>query len=154
MTNNIDSLFTEEDHEELNKIQEVRKNLLKNIGLKNFIEIIRTLIDKSENYEFTSASKRKFISLVTPVFVIRKKNWQFNPRNGSEDDQINKITREITNEILDSTTAAIIQLINSDDHLKEIYGNISETLRGLLWTTIFEIRVSLKDNIIYMKYCI
>jgi len=154
MANNIDKLFNEEDIEELNQIQMLRKNLLKNIGLPRFIEIIKSLIDQSEDYEFTSASKRKFISLNTPIFVIRRKNFEYNPAIGSDDEQINAITKEITHEILDKTTEAILIVISNDEQLKELYGNISETIKGLLWTTIFEIRVSLKDNIIYMRYCI
>jgi len=158
MANNLDELFTDEDRNELEQIQKMRKNLLKNIGIVNFIDLIRNLIDDSEHYEFTSASKRKFININTPIFTIRKKDFVYNEKDyktqGNKDDKINEIVGEITKEILDKTTAAILTIINQDEELKAIYGDINETLRGLMWTTVFEIRVSLKDNIIYMRYCI
>jgi hypothetical protein len=158
MANNLDELFTDEDRNELEQIQKMRKNILKNIGIANFIDLIRNLIDDSEHYEFTSAAKRKFISINTPIFTIRKKDFVYNEKDyrtqGNKDDKINEITKEITKEILDKTTTAILNIINSDEELKKIYGDINETLRGLMWTTVFEIRVSLQDNIIYMRYCI
>lgn len=159
MTNTtIDELFTEDDKKELDQIQKIRKNILKNIGIKNFIDLIRNLIDDSEHYEFTSASKRKFININTPIFTIRKKDYNPDPAiyNSSvkSNDEINRIVKEINKDILDKTTEAILGIINSDEDLKNIYGDISTSLKGLLWTTIFEINVSLKDNIIYLRYCI
>lgn len=158
MSNKLDNLFTEEDKNDLELIQRMRRNLLKNIGIKNFIELIRNLIDDSEHYEFTSASKRKFININTPIFTIRKKDFIYNEKDfkseKNKDDKINEIVYEINKEILDNTTNAIISIINSDEELKSLYGNINESLKGLLWTTVFEIRVSLKDNIILMRYCI
>jgi hypothetical protein len=158
MPNNLENLFTEEDTQELEQIQKMRKNILKNIGLSNFIDLIRNLIDDSEDFEFTSASKRKFISLNTPIFTIRKKGYIYDEKRLSKKSEqsieINKIVKEINEQILDKTTLAILTIINEDETLKKIYGDINETLRGLLWTTVFEIKVSLKDNIIYMRYCI
>lgn len=158
MSTTIDNLFTEEDEMELEQLQKMRKNILKNIGIKNFIDLIRNLIDDSENFEFTSAAKRKFININTPVFTIRKKNFVFDEKkfksDKEQDDAINQIVKDITHEILDNTTSKIIEIINSDEDLKKIYGDINDSLKNMLWTTIFEIRVSLKDNIIYMRYCI
>lgn len=158
MEKTIDTLFTDDDINELEQIQNIRKNILKNIGVKNFIDLIRNLIDDSEDFEFTSATKRKFININTPVFTIRKKNYKFDESKyktqKSKDEEINRIIKDITLQILDKTTLAILTIINSDEELKKIYGDISETLKDLLWTTVFEIKVSLKDNIIYMRYCI
>lgn len=158
MSNNIDNLFSEEDEKELEQIQKIRKNILKNIGIKNFIELIKNLIDDSEHYEFTSAAKRNFININTPIFTIRKKDFVYDEKKfkteKAKDNEINNIVKEITHEILDNTTQCILDIINSDEKLKEIYGDINESLKNLLWTTIFEIRVSLKDNIIYVRYCI
>lgn len=158
MANNIDELFTEEDKNELEQLQKVRRNLLKNIGIKNFIDLLRNLIDDSEHYEFTSAAKRKFINLNTPIFTLRRKGFVYNEKDfktdGAKNDKINEIVKEINDEILSNTTSAILHIINEDEELKKIYGDINESLKGLLWTTIFEIRVSLPDNIIYMRYCI
>ena len=158
MEKTIDTLFTDNDINELEQIQNIRKNILKNIGIKNFIDLIRNLIDDSEDFEFTSATKRKFININTPVFTIRKKNYKFDESKyktqKSKDEEINRIIKDITLQILDKTTLAILTIINSDEELKKIYGDINETLKDLLWTTVFEIKVSLKDNIIYMRYCI
>ena len=158
MEKTIDTLFTDDDINELEQIQNIRKNILKNIGVKNFIDLIRNLIDDSEDFEFTSATKRKFININTPVFTIRKKNYKFDESKyktqKSKDEEINRIIKDITLQILDKTTLAILTIINSDEELKKIYGDISESLKDLLWTTVFEIKVSLKDNIIYMRYCI
>lgn len=158
MANNLDNIFTEDDKNELEQIQKMRRNILKNIGIANFIDLIRNLIDDSEHYEFTSASKRKFININTPIFTIRKKDFVYNEKDykyqKNIDDKINEIVAEINKEILDKTTESILLIINSDAELKELYGEINKTLRGLLWTTVFEIKVSLKDNIIYMRYCI
>lgn len=158
MEKTIDTLFTDNDINELEQIQNIRKNILKNIGVKNFIDLIRNLIDDSEDFEFTSATKRKFININTPVFTIRKKNYKFDESKyktqKSKDEEINRIIKDITLQILDKTTLAILTIINSDEELKKIYGDINETLKNLLWTTVFEIKVSLKDNIIYMRYCI
>jgi len=158
MKNNIDKLFNEEDTNELEQIQRLRKNILKNIGIKNFIDLIRTLIDESEDYEFTSASKRKFININTPIFTIRKKGFVYNEKDyrseKAKDDKINSIVNEINHEVLEKTTEHILDIICSDPDLKALYGDMNESLKNIIWTTVFEIRVSLTDNIIYMRYCI
>lgn len=155
MAENIEELFSEEDVNELEQIQKLRRNILKNIGIKNFIDLIRDLIDQSDDFEFTSASKRKFININTPIFVIRKKNYTYKASNAEqEDNEINQIVKDITYQILDKTTNSILSIIETDEELKELYGNINENLKGLLWTTVFEVKVSLEDNIIYLRYCI
>lgn len=158
MENNIDKLFNEEDTNELEQVQRLRKNILKNIGIKNFIDLIRTLIDESEDYEFTSASKRKFININTPIFTIRKKGFVYNEKDyrseKAKDDKINSIVNEINHEVLEKTTEHILDIICSDPDLKALYGDMNESLKNIIWTTVFEIRVSLTDNIIYMRYCI
>lgn len=155
---NLEQLFTEEDKRELKQMQELKKNILKNIGINNFINMMRDIIDESKLYEFTSATKRKFININTPIFTIRKINYTADPKiinnDKSLNEEINNIVSEINKDILDKTTKKILNLIQEDEKLKEIYSNISEDLKDIIWTTVFEIRVSLKDNIIYMRYCI
>jgi len=154
----LDDLFTEEDMQELQQAQDLRKNILKNVGIKNLIDIIRDIIDNSKDYEFTSATKRKFISTNTPIFTIRKKDYKPDPKKIKNqtyiDNEIDNIVREINREILTNITDKIIQLIQEDEKLKEIYNNLSEDLKDIIWSTVFEIRCSIQDNIIYLRYCI
>lgn len=155
---NLDSLFTDEDREDLAQIQNIRRHILKNIGINNFINMMREIIDDSEKFEFTSATKRKFININTPIFTIRKIDYKPDQKLINNDKYINSeisnITSEINKDILSHTTKKILDFIQTDEHLKEIYSNINEDLKDLIWTTVFEIRCSIKDNIIYIRYCI
>lgn len=155
---NLDSLFTDEDREDLAQIQNIRRHILKNIGINNFINMMREIIDDSEKFEFTSATKRKFININTPIFTIRKIGYKPDQKLINNDKYINSeisnITSEINKDILSHTTKKILDFIQTDEHLKKIYSNINEDLKDLIWTTVFEIRCSIKDNIIYIRYCI
>lgn len=155
---NLDSLFTDEDREDLAQIQNIRRHILKNIGINNFINMMREIIDDSEKFEFTSATKRKFININTPIFTIRRIDYKPDQKLINNDKYINSeisnITSEINKDILSHTTKKILDFIQTDEHLKEIYSNINEDLKDLIWTTVFEIRCSIKDNIIYIRYCI
>lgn len=154
----LESLFTKEDKEELSQLQNIRRHILKNIGINNFINMMREIIDESKEFEFTSATKRKFININTPIFTIRKIGYKVDEKKINQSNYINneisKIVNEINKDILSHTTAKILDFIKTDEHLKEIYSNINEDLKDLMWTTVFEIRCSIKDNIIYIRYCI
>lgn len=159
INNNLDIYMSEEDKNDIANLQFIRKNLLKNIGIKNFINMMRDIIDNSEKFEFTSAAKRKFINEITPVFTIKLKD--FTPLTARQlndikyvDNEINKIVGLVNNDILRHTTESILKLIENDETLKKIYSKFDEDLKGLMWTTIYEIRVSIKDNIINVRYCI
>lgn len=159
INNNLDIYMSEEDKNDIANLQFIRKNLLKNIGIKNFINMMRDIIDNSEKFEFTSAAKRKFINEITPVFTIKLKD--FTPLTARQlndikyvDNEINKIVSLVNNDILRHTTESILKLIENDETLKKIYSKFDEDLKGLMWTTIYEIRVSIKDNIINVRYCI
>lgn len=156
----LDNLFTEEDKREIEKIQEIRHNILKYIGIKNFIDMMRELIDNSKYFEFTSATKRKFINENTPIFTIKCKNYKPNKQKILKkdmtyiDSEINQIVKKINEDILKKTTKKILDYVEKDVKLKDLYGNLDEDTKFVLWTTIFEIKVSLQDNIIYLRYCI
>ena len=159
INNNLDIYMSEEDKNDIANLQFIRKNLLKNIGIKNFINMMRDIIDNSEKFEFTSAAKRKCINEITPVFTIKLKD--FTPLTARQlndikyvDNEINKIVSLVNNDILRHTTESILKLIENDETLKKIYSKFDEDLKGLMWTTIYEIRVSIKDNIINVRYCI
>lgn len=159
MSETLDTIMTDEDRNDLAQLQFLRKNLLKNIGIKNFIDMMRNIIDNCEKFEFTSATKRKFINEITPIFTIKLKDFkpltarQLNDKH-YVDTEINRIVGLVNDDILKHTSEEIIKLIENDEKLKEIYSNINDDLRGLMWTTIYEIRVSVKDNIINVRYCI
>lgn len=157
-TEKLEEMFTEDDLNELNQIQTIRKNILRNIGIENFIELVREIIDESKNFEFTSAIKRKFINVNTPIFTIRKIGYAADKSKFNNEDyinsEINKIVAEINEDILRNTTTKILEFIQTDEKLKEIYSNLNEDLKDILWTTVYEIKVSVKDNIIYIRYCI
>lgn len=156
----LDSIFSQEDKEEMEKIQSIRRNILKYIGITKFIDIVRDLIDKSKYFQFTSATKRKFINTHTPIFTIKYINPKFNEKminsNNQKyiDKEINNTVVLINNDILKNVSISILEIINNDVNLSKIYESLDEDIRFFLWSTIFEFKVSLKDNIIYMRYCI
>lgn len=154
----LDVYLTEEDKREFETLQNIKNNILKNLGIKNFINIVRDIIDESKLFEFTSAIKKKYINEITPIFTIRYLNLKIDNNRINDvsytDNIINNIVMIINNDIIKKITDKMIEFMNTDENLKAIYSNLKEDLKGLLWSTVFEVKVSLRDNIIQMRYCI
>ena len=154
----LDDLITDEDIKEMNMILEMKKSLLNLIGLENFIDFMRDIIDNSEHFEFTSDIKRKFIDKNNPIFLIRMKDLQIDKKKTDDisyqNSKLSEITSFIKEDILKKTTKYFVDYANNNDKLKKQFDDIDGFIQNIMWTTMYEIKISLVDNIIYLKYCI
>lgn len=155
---NLDDMITDEDIKQLNDFYDIKKNVIANIGIENFIDFIRQIIDSSKSFEFVSDDKRKFIDRITPIFVIKLKEFKPNINELNNPKYLNDVSREITNrinsEILKETTRYILDFIKSNKKINDKFDSLDDEIKSLFWTNVYEIRCSIKDNIIYLRYCI
>lgn len=155
---NLDDMITDEDIKQLNDFYDIKKNVIANIGIENFIDFIRQIIDSSKSFEFVSDDKRKFIDRITPIFVIKLKEFKPNINELNNPKYQNDVSREITNrinsEILKETTRYILDFIKSNKKINDKFNSLDDEIKSLFWTNVYEIRCSIKDNIIYLRYCI
>ena len=159
MIENNTLLTEEEDLENLNKFITYRNNLMYSIGIDNFINKMREIIDESEYFEFRSLKSRNYINKEKPIFVLKVKsnyNKKFEGKNFSDNRVADEITSEITEllrkSIINKISEFIINHIQNDESLKKIFDSFDSNLKNLCATNIFGIRNSIADNMIYLEY--
>ena len=159
MIENNTLLTEQEDLENLNKFVSYRNNLMYSIGIDNFINKMREIIDQSEYFEFRSLKSRTYINKERPIFILKIKNdynKKFEGKNFSDTKVADEITSEITEllqkSIIDRMSEFIINHINTNEELKKIFESFDSTLKNLCATNIFGIRNSIMDNMIYLEY--
>lgn len=153
-------IITEEkDIEDLKKFITYKNNLMHSIGINNFINKMKEIIDNSKHFEFRSLKSKMYINKDRPIFILKIKD-EYNKKIIEENfDDLNvadKITSKITDfikeDIIFKVSKFIMDCIQNDKELKECFDSFDETLKDLCASNVFGIRNSIKDNIIYLEY--
>jgi len=149
----------EEDIEILNKFITYRNNLMYSIGIDNFINKMREIIDNSKYFQFRSDNSRKFINKERPIFILKVKNEynkEFEGKNFNNESVADEITSTVTrwlqDDIIKNMSSFIQDHIANNEDLKLVFDSFDSNLKNLCASNIFGIRNSIKDNMIYLEY--
>lgn len=98
----LNQTLSTDEKQELLEILTFKNNLLAYIGMDNFIDEIRNIINDSKSFEFRSANAEKFIKATKPIFILKLKDLSLIPTgNKLSDDDINKFRTTAMNLIGD-----------------------------------------------------
>lgn len=155
MRNNRDVLVNEEkDIRDLQLLMRVRNNIMNYVDLENTVDIIREVINKSENFSFRSKQAEQFIDTKKPVFVIKlddkdlhaknKKSFEGSP--GEYEEYLREYEEDVADkldkEVLKYIGPAIFDSIKEDTELDSLLKNNEIEMKDLMITNIYVYKLS------------
>jgi len=156
--NELKNILSEEDIKQYNELLKVKSDLMSIIGVKNLVEYIKTVIEKTEGISFRSQVARDFIDLNNPIFKLQKDNFIIDKSKSEDEEYLDKITNEITTFINENIISKVSKFlsdnIENNSELKKAFDNLAKEVRNITFINTYSIRISLVDNIIYLKYMI
>lgn len=155
MKNSRDVLIGEEkDIRDLQLLMRIRNNIMNYVDVENTIDIIRNVINDSENFSFRSKQAEKFIDVKKPVFVIKLDDRELSAKNkqsfeGSESDYqsyINNYEKDVADkldrEVLKYIGKAIFDSIKDDSELDRLLKDNELEMKDLMITNIYVYKLS------------
>ena len=156
---NIPIIDNEDDLQNLQNFIIFKNNLMNAIGIDNFIDNVREIINNCEHFEFRSSRAEKFINKNNPIFIIKLKDEyykKYKDMNLTKEDILDNITDEVVNfirdDIITNVSAYINDAIFKNEKLVEYFNTFDQTIKDIAISNIYGIRNSIADNIIYLEY--
>lgn len=154
----LKNILSEEDIKQYNELLKVKSDLMSIIGVKNLVEYIKKIIDETEGISFRSQVARDYIDLNNPIFKLQKDNFEMDKSKSEDNEYLDYITNEITNfineNVISKVSSFLSDNIENNPELKEAFENLSKEVRNITFINTYSIRISVTDNIIYLKYMI
>lgn len=153
----------QEDAEMITKLISIRNNALNAIGMENYVNFARDLIDNCQSFSFTTEIARKYIDQKNPLFnltlidpyhadymkAVSTKNLNPEERKDDFNDYIMEfIQEEITGPLSEKLSRTILE----DEDLNRQYEELDTTARRLLSSNLYAVSVSdPRDNKIFLR---
>lgn len=160
---NMKIIQDQNDAEELSNLISIRNNVLNYIGMDNFIDYARDIVDNCKYFSFTSEASRKFIDKNTPIFNLclvdpffDEEMSKLNDTTLNADQLRDKFTEDMTKLLLDDIITHITEKLSStilaDKELTEKSNKLTDDIRRLLASNIYSVTVSAPhENKIFLK---
>lgn len=136
----------------------VHKNLKNCIDMDKFINKIISIIDKSENFEFRSERAKKHINKNNPIFILstnlldKNNNKKMNNLSRIEIDKFtDKVTKVLQKQIIQKISKFLTDCITNKEDFDKLFKDLTYHDAETLLTSIYIIRLSVKDNCIYLS---
>jgi len=155
---NLNLIENDDDLESLNKINAVRKRLMRYITIEKFIDFVKESIKSSKSFSFRTANAEKYIDKNNPSFILRMNNLEIDKKKINDEKYLKDITNDITvlikEEIINNISDFLIKEISNNEEIKEIYNSLDDEFKNPSFINVFVIRVAPQDNMIYLNYFI
>lgn len=154
--------MTEDNLQQMLRLMEIKNNLMNYIGIDNFIEEFKSVIDNSKSFEFLDSNSKKFIDKRRPEFKVRLKDtnhpdvYTVKSKQHSEYDKfVDSVTLVIAREITGETSNLLEKYITNNEELKKEIDSFNNSLTTLILSNVFSIRVANpEDNMIFINMVI
>lgn len=154
----LDTLITDEDMKNINKLNEIKKDIMSYIDMDKFIDLMRDAINKSENFEFKSERSSRFIEKDQPNFILKSKLLAIDKKTVNDKQKLNKITEDICQlvfeEIISEVSKELSYMFKDNENIDNLFKDIPEDLKDIYLTNIYTIRLNPVENIINILYFI
>lgn len=160
---NMKIIQDQNDAEELSNLISIRNNVLNYIGMDNFIDYARKIIDECTYFSFTSEMSRKYIDKNTPIFNLclvdpyfEEEMDKLNKTNLQKEQLRDKFTEDMTKllatDIITHITEKLSRTILEDEELTKKTENLTDDIRRLLSSNIYSVTVSAPhENKVFLK---